>query len=259
MKAIILAAGMGTRLGKYTEGKPKALLEFAGKSLLEYQLDTLRAAGITDISIVKGYMAEKINFPDVVYYEDHSKTNMVTSLFCAREQMDDDFLLCYGDILYEPHVLEKVLNTDCDVGVTVDTDFLPYWNARLENPQEDHESLVMNEDEIIKLGAPNPPESDIHGRYVGLIKFAGNGVNALKQTYDDLHKKHWDSPEPWYFSKSFKKAYMTDVLQAMIDDGNEVAAIKIEHGWLEFDTTNDYEKYQEWLKTGAMNSFFHFS
>ena len=88
MKAIILAAGMGTRLGKYTENLPKCMLEFNGKSLIERQVDTLRKAGITDISIVRGYQPEKITISGVRYYHnpDFSNTNMVETLFCAEKE-----------------------------------------------------------------------------------------------------------------------------------------------------------------------------
>ena len=68
MKAIILAAGMGTRLGKYTENLPKCMLNFNGKTLIQHQIDTLRECGITDIIIVKGHVPEKIQIPGVKYY-----------------------------------------------------------------------------------------------------------------------------------------------------------------------------------------------
>jgi NDP-sugar pyrophosphorylase family protein len=63
MKAILLAAGMGTRLDKYTKDLPKCLLNLAGKTLIERQVETLRAAGINDIVIIKGFMPDKINIP----------------------------------------------------------------------------------------------------------------------------------------------------------------------------------------------------
>ena len=63
MKAIIIAAEPGSRLKNLTNDKPKCLLEIAGKSLLQYQIDTLRSCGITNISVIKGYKKEKINYP----------------------------------------------------------------------------------------------------------------------------------------------------------------------------------------------------
>ena len=108
--AIILAAGMGTRLGKYTENLPKGMLNFNGKPLIQWQVDTLRSCGINDIIIVKGYEPDKINIEGVKYYEnkDYANTNMVETLMEAEDEMDDEILVCYADILYEKEVIEKI-------------------------------------------------------------------------------------------------------------------------------------------------------
>lgn len=96
MKAIILAAGMGTRLGKYTEGLPKGMLDFRGKSLIERQIKILRSCEISDISIVRGYKPEKIDFTNVKYYfnEDFENTNMVESIFKAESELTSETLVC---------------------------------------------------------------------------------------------------------------------------------------------------------------------
>jgi len=88
MKAVILAAGMGVRLGKYTAGLPKGMLNFAGKTLIERQIDTFRKAGVGDIIIVTGYNAEKIPYKGVRYCHNpnYESTNMVESLFCAEAE-----------------------------------------------------------------------------------------------------------------------------------------------------------------------------
>ncbi len=259
MKAIILAAGMGTRLGKYTEGLPKGMLDFGGKSLIEHQIDTLRSCGLNDIIIAKGYMPEKINFPNVKYYinEDYANTNMVETLMCAEEEMTEDFLVLYSDILYEEHVLQAVLDAPCEVGVTVDTDFREYWETRLEKPEEDDESFQIGpKGNIIELGTPDPTMDQMSGRYVGIIKFAGNGIEDFKRVYNENREKYFDKDEPWLNSKSFKKGYMTDMIQAIINDGVQVDPIKVKRGWLEFDTVEDYELYQKWLEDGTMDKFY---
>ena len=261
MKAIILAAGMGTRLGKYTENLPKCMLKFSGKPLIDWQVETLRDSGIKDIVIVKGYMSDKIQVPGVKYYtnEDYANTNMVETLFSAEEEMDDEILVCYGDVLYEKEVIRKILASKADIGVTVDEDYLDYWNERLDNPEEDTESLVIDgEGKIIELGDTRCSLDKAKVRYVGLIKFSGKGVEALKKVYHENKTRFFDKDEPWLRSKSFKKAYMTCMLQALINDGHRVDPIIIKHGWLEFDTTEDYEKYNGWSNNGSLSKFFNF-
>ena len=92
MKAIILAAGMGTRMDKYTKNLPKCMLNFNGKPLIERQIETLRSVGINDIMVVKGYMPDKINIEGVKYYvnKNYENTNMVETLMCAEEEMNDE-------------------------------------------------------------------------------------------------------------------------------------------------------------------------
>jgi L-glutamine-phosphate cytidylyltransferase len=261
MKAIILAAGMGTRLGKYTENLPKCMLEFNGKTLIERQVDTLRECGIIDIVIVKGYMPDKINISGVKYYvnEDFANTNMVETLFCAEDELDDEILVCYADIIYEKKVLEKIIVNKSDIGVTVDEDYWDYWDARLDEPKEDTESLVIEEGKIIELGDTECDMDKAKERYVGLIKFSKKGIEALKKVYHENKGKYFDKYEPWLRSKSFKKAYMTCMLQAIINSGFIVEPIFIKQGWLEFDTEDDYERYNQWHKEGSLGRFFSFS
>ena len=86
MRAIIVAAGMGKRLAPYTDDRPKCLVDINGKTLLERQLQSYRAAGVTDIAVVRGYRAEQIDFPGLRYFEnpDFRTNNILASLFRAR-------------------------------------------------------------------------------------------------------------------------------------------------------------------------------
>src|SRR3989344_6299138 len=229
MKAIILAAGMGTRLGKYTENLPKGMLNFAGKSLIERQIETLRSCGINDISIVTGYMKDKIKIPNIKYYhnEDFANTNMVASLFCAEQELNDEVLICYADILYEKKVIKKILNSKLDIGVTADDSYWNYWQARLDNPGEDIESFIIKDNRIIELGLPRCSLDKAKARYVGLIKFSKRGVEALKKVFHENKEKYWNKDEPWLNSKSFKKAYMTDILQSLINANHKLEPIII--------------------------------
>ncbi len=260
MKAIILVAGKGTRLGKYTKDMPKCMLKFNDKTLLQTQIDTLRSCGIKKIIVVKGYMQYKIKIKGVKYYvnEDYENTNMVETLMCTEKEMNDEILVCYGDILYEKKVIRKILKDKSDIGVVVDSDYWDYWTARLDEPEKDTESMIIKNQKITKLGTPTSKKDDIKFRYVGLIKFSKKGVDILKKVYHENRKKYFDKDVQWMNSKSFKKAYMTCMLNAIIKAGYIVNPIIIQHGWLEFDTNEDYEKYNLWLKEGALSRFIEF-
>lgn len=257
MKAIILAAGMGTRLGKYTENLPKCMLTMLGKPLIERQIETLRFCGINDIVVITGYQSDKINIPGVTYYknEKYAETNMVESLFTAEEALTGEIIVAYSDILYEKRVVDTILHAHVDIGVTVDSDYWEYWQARMDNPLNDIESMVINEHgNIIELGSPCGPDK-AKTRYVGLIKFSNRGTEILKETYHKNKVLYGKSYEPWLGSKSFKQGYMTSMLQAIINAGYEVKPITIKRGWLEFDTVIDYDRVCAWTQNGQLEKF----
>jgi len=263
MKAIVLAAGMGTRLGPHTTEKPKCMVPLAGKPLLERQLEVLRLVA-DEIVVVRGYLGEAIRIADVRYYENpnYRSTGMVASLMCAREELGDDCLICYSDIVYEPRVAEAVTSCRSSIGVVVDVDYQDYWHARLdsqESPEDfadDQESLrIDSEGKITELGNPNPNADELDGRYVGLIRFNGAGAQTLIQSHDELTDQ-LNPEESWRNSSSFKQASMTDMLQEMIDRGHRVDSIPIRQGWLEMDTEQDYERYHQWIQEESMGRYF---
>lgn len=260
MKAIILAAGKGTRLAKYTKNMPKCMLKFNGKALIEWQVETLRSCGIKDISIVKGYMPDKIKISGVKYYtnKDYADTNMVETLFAAEKEMNDGLIVCYSDILYQKNVLKKVIDSKADIGVTVDGNYWDYWEARLDDSKSDTESLVIKKGVITELGETNCGIEKAKTRYVGLVKFSKKSVKIFKKIYHENKKKYYNKDMPWLRSRSFKKAYMTSLLQAIINAGHEMKPIIIKRGWLEFDTELDYERYIKWLNEGTLIRFFDF-
>ena len=257
MKAIILAGGLGTRLGKYTKNLPKAMLNFEGKPLIQRQVETYRKLGIEDIIIVRKHLADKINISGVKFIDETDyETHMVVGLFEARNEFNDNLILSYGDLLFEQKVLEDTINSHFDVCVVVDTDWKDYWIARYGSYLEDSESMILDEKgRIISLGIPNPKPEDMHARYVGIIKFSKKILQEIEKVYDKSKKEFWD--KPWYTSPSFKRAYMTDFIQSLIDNNLNVNAIKIRRGWFEFDTVKDYEQALTWIKEGSLNRFYN--
>jgi len=104
-RALILAAGQGTRLRPLTDDKPKCLVPLMGKSLLQRQTETLKKAGIKTIHIATGYRAEQIERLGFTssFNPRYDQTNMVESLFCAKEfiEQEGDLIIAYGDIVYK--------------------------------------------------------------------------------------------------------------------------------------------------------------
>lgn len=255
MKAIILAAGQGTRLKKYTENLPKGMLSFMGKTIIERQIETYRNAGIENINIVRGFVADKINYDGVKYYmnEDYANTNMVESLMAARAEFDDDVIVSYSDILFEEQMLKVMMESKDDFACAVDDNWKAYWQKRYGKVDFDTESLVINKlNNITELGLENPSIEKIDARYVGLLKFSKAGLEFITSTMEAAYKDFED--KPWQQSgKTVRKAYMTDLLNAIIEVGKEVKAVHFNNGWIEFDTNEDYENAVRWAEDGCLS------
>lgn len=241
MKAVILAAGMGTRMGKYTEGLPKGMMPFNGKPLIQWQIERLRSAGVSDINIVTGYQASAISFPNVTLHHNpnYASTNMVESLMCAREVLNEDVLVTYADIIYDLKLARLMLDCYHDVGVAVDESWRDYWMLRYGTTETDLETLSVDQSgRINELGRPVSCSDGIRHRYIGLIKFSKVGIGHAIEIYD---KKKVRS-EGWVQSGNpFAKGYMTDLLHELIINGNAVYPVVTQNGWLEFDTERDRE------------------
>ena len=254
MKAIILAAGRGTRLKKYTENLPKGMLSFMGKTIIERQIELYQQCGIDNIVVVRGFAADKIQYEGVKYYtnEDYANTNMVESLMAAKSEFDDDIILSYSDVLFEEHMLKAMMESSADFAVAVDDNWKEYWRKRYGKIDFDTESLSLDENgNIIELGLENPKIEDIDARYVGLLKFSQAGLKHVVSIMEDAYLQYED--KPWQQSgKPVRKAYMTDLIQAIIESGQPVKAERFHNGWIEFDSNEDYENACEWVEDGSI-------
>lgn len=249
MKAIIIAAGKGSRLKHYTEDLPKCMLEFEGKTLLQRQIEAFNANGITDISVIKGYAREKIDYPNLKYYinDDYENNNILNSLFYAEEKMDGPLIVSYCDILFEKGVVAKLLESPHDISIVVDTDWKDYYQGREEHPIEEAENVVLGENnKVMTIGKEFADKFNTHGEFIGMMKFTENGIEVFKQHFHRAKQLFCD--KPFQEAKTFEKAYLTDLIQYMVDGGVPIHAAIIERGWKEIDTIEDYEKTQK----GAM-------
>ena len=259
MNAIILAAGEGKRLRPLTEDKPKCMIDLFGKPLIQRQIETFQACGINDISIVTGYCEDKITFDNVRYFRNYkyATTNMVETLFCAKNAIKDSTLVSYGDIVFEKNVLKKLIEATDDMCVVVDKDWYKYWKIRFTNPLDDAERLVLDNDGYItNIGQKVTNTKQIMGQYIGLMKFQKNGVHILKDFYERTKKHASSGINPLNSNLPFEKSYLTDLLQGLILDGRKIKSVLINNGWLEVDTIHDYEVYNHLKEEMKLHEFF---
>ena len=251
-KALILAAGQGSRLRPLTNTRPKCLVELDGKSLLSHQIKTLNSLMIDDIHVVTGYLARKIEDLgfDTSHNEKYDKTNMVYSLFCAIDFLkscNEDLIIAYGDIIYEKKNLDALLKSEHCISCMIDKNWLKLWSLRNENPLDDAETLVVDSfDRIIEIGKKPINYDKIHGQYTGLIKIKAEAIPKLIAFYKKLSK------QVSYDGQDFNNMYMTSFLQEIINSGMEIYAVFVLGGWLEVDSVTDIEVYENLLKSNKL-------
>mgnify|MGYP000008693929 FL=1 len=243
VKSIIIAAGLGSRLKGYTEALPKCMLMFGEKTLLERQLEVYKDCGIKDISVVRGFKKEKINYKGLNYYDntDYDNNNILNSLFYAEEAISGNVVISYSDILFDTSVVRRLLESNADISIVVDIDWRGYYIGRQDHPVEEAEKVIFDaNNEVLKIGKVITTKQDVYGEFIGMLKLSPRGSEIIKLHFNRAKKIFWD--KPFQRSQTFQKAYITDLIQDMVDMGVSIHCVIIERGWKEIDTVEDYEK-----------------
>lgn len=234
-KAIILAAGRGSRLKELTADKPKCLVSLHNKPLLLWQLDAIKGAGISDIGIVLGYKSEKIKPFKLHTFQNHrwNETNMVSTLNCADAWLSEySCIVSYSDIVYSKRCVTKLIEAPGDITISYDKNWLALWKMRFENPLDDAETFKLNKrGTITEIGNKTDNLDEIEGQYMGLLKFTPLGWGIVKKFLASLDIKTRD------------KIDMTSLLSGLIKCGVKIQAVPISENWYEVDSVQDLKLY----------------
>lgn len=234
MKAIILAAGRGSRMQGMTERQPKCFVELHGKRLIEWQIDAFRQAGIDEIFIVCGYLSEVFHYP-CHYFENvrWQETNMVRSLETAREiLMSSNCIVSYSDIVYSSRSIQCLLDRVEDIAITYDPNWLKLWTLRFEDPLSDAETFKIDTlGYLTEIGNRPQTISEIEGQYMGLCRFSPSGWRIVDRFLSDLSTPQVD------------KMDMTHLFKTLIKLGVKIKGVPINEPWYEIDSVSDLEKY----------------
>lgn len=247
MRAIILAAGFGSRLMPLTKDNPKCMVEYKNKKIIDYEIQALKENDIHEICVVGGYLfdvlkdyvSEKYNLGIFYKNENYDKTNMVHTLFCTREFLqkciedEQDVIISYADIVYFKDSIEKLKNSKDDFAIIIDKAWKNLWEKRFKNPLDDAETLKLKDGFIVELGKKAKNYDEIQGQYIGLFKFSHVFLKKVLKSYGELDKNLF------YDGKDFKNMYMTSFLQILIDQYKNAKAVEISGNWCEIDFVED--------------------
>lgn len=236
MKAIILAAGRGSRMKNMTNEQPKCLVDLNGKTLLERQLESLKKAGIEDIGIVTGYKHEMLKKYELVEFHNPlwEKTQMVSSLACASEWLKKyECIVSYSDIFYEASAVELLINCDANIAITYDPNWLELWTGRFGDPLLDAETFKLNNDGTLgDIGNKPKTIEEVQGQYMGLLKFTPVGWDKIESIRSIMKIADRDS------------IHMTGIMQILIKQFEfEIMTKKYLGKWGEVDSKIDLMYY----------------
>lgn len=235
MKAIILSAGQGSRLGHLVDEKPKCLIAFNGRSLLDRQLDTLEANGVEEAVVVTGFEDERVeqalkdrsSGPSVrtIFNPFYKVADNAGSLFMARNELEGDCLLWNGDTLVSNPLMARVLN-NAQPGICVTID-------RKSSYDEDDMKVIEEEGRLKAIGKRLPLDR-VNAESIGLLALRADGAERLRTAVERALR----TPEGttiWYLRVIHKIAQTSEVWT--LDIGGDE--------WGEVDFPADVEKASE--------------
>jgi len=246
MRAIIIGAGRGSRLMPTTAETPKCFATVEGKRILDWTVDAFKVNGVDQITFIGGYRIETVreHYPDFTFRHntDWENNNILASLLYAEDLMDAPFVCCYSDILFTQKIVADVLDSDADISLAVDTEWLTRYETRSEHPSDDAEKLIVENGRVMRVDR-RIPEPEAYGEYIGLAKFSAEGASAFRDFYHDRRQEF--AGKPFREAKIFEKAYLIHLLQDMIECGQTMSHVDTPGGYIEVDTQQDFEYARE--------------
>jgi phosphoenolpyruvate phosphomutase len=231
VNAIILAASQGN-LGELTRTSPKTLLEVNGKSLLSTQVDELNRIGIKDVTVVRGFGKEQVKLNNIrtIDNDEFAATRELYSLSLAADQIRENTVISYGDIIFKPFVLHELLNDPNNITLIVDADYEPgsekdYVAASARYERTNYKGTASFLQMNTALAAP-----EIAGEFIGLWKVNATGAGQVRDALSLLRK-----------NSDFRNMTCADLFNEVARH-HPIAVRYISHAWLDVDTLVDYQR-----------------
>ncbi|MCX9156175.1 phosphocholine cytidylyltransferase family protein [Niveibacterium sp. 24ML] len=237
MKAIILAAGRGSRMGALTAEQPKCLVKVGGVALLDRQLQALREAGIDDIAVVTGYQQQALAERPLHFFHNPrwAETNMVASLACAASWLrQQPCVVSYSDIFYTSNAVRPLIDSNAELAITFDQNWLSLWQQRFADPLSDAETFSYDRHQrLLTIGGRAASTAEIRGQYMGLLRFTPASWAVVERLQQQLDGASWDRLD------------MTALLKRLLQQGEPAITVcPYADPWGEVDAESDLALYQ---------------
>ncbi|MGA2902305.1 MAG: phosphocholine cytidylyltransferase family protein [Candidatus Korobacteraceae bacterium] len=245
MRAVILAAGRGSRMGHCGDDRPKCLVELDGKPLIERQIAALQRGGVDEIGVVRGYRAEMIDFPGLSYFANPrwAETNMVMSLAAAAPWLrSGPVIVSYGDIFYRSELVRGLADAPGQLVISYDRAWRRLWSRRFADPLADAETFRIDAaGQLLEIGGRTTRIEDIEGQYMGLLKFtppAWSTVEAVVSALDPAIRDRLD---------------VTGLLRRLLAGKQlPIGTFATDGQWGEIDNPEDVALYEKMVSEGEL-------
>ena len=179
-QAVILAAGLGSRLGGGSDGRPKCLLDVGGRTLIRHHLEVLNGLGVEDILIVVGHGAEQVmeevrHAGVMKFNHRYSSTNSLYSLWLTRKWIARSMMVINGDVLADPQIYRQLLEENGNVLA---------FDSRSGTGEEEMK-VRFESNRLLAINKDMDPDHS-HGEHLGILKFDARGARALMDEADRL-------------------------------------------------------------------------
>jgi choline kinase len=245
MKAIIVAAGRGRRLGPETAAIPKCMVSVGGRPILHRQLDALVAAGADDMVVVRGYLGDRIDggARRLRFVENHAweTNNILASLLHAEAEMPGGFLFSYSDIVFAGDHARRVAAAPGAVALVIDRRWQDAYVGRLQHPVSEAELAKVEQTpdgpRVVRVGKRVVAAEEAAGEFIGLAKFSPEGAAALGGVWATALRGGLD--RAFGAAATLRQAYLSDALNQMASDGVPLVPVFVDGRWREIDTEED--------------------
>ncbi len=249
MRAVIIGAGRGSRLGAETERLPKTLVEVMGRPMLDWILDALAAGGFrrSDVVFVCGY-AEGVlreRYPDLTFVRnaDWEHNNILASLLTAREHLGDGFVSTYSDIVYDGAIVERLVKSPHAYVLGCDTAWRRRYVARSRHPETDAEKLRADGERVLEVSRHVPSEA-AQGEFIGVMRLDAAAARRFVAAYDRAHAAF--QGRVFREERRFERAYLIDLIQQQLEAGEAIHRVDTHGGYMEIDTEQDLALAERW-------------
>ena len=245
MKAIILSAGYGYRLGNLTNDLPKSLVDVNGKSIIQRQIETFRNNNVKEIIVIVGPNKDKFQLNDIEYVVDKNfhEHEQLGSLMVANKHFQNDIVISFGDVIVDDNIMKQVIESTYDIGIAIDLKWEKNYENRTQHPKSEADLALIRSNKLIKIKKNlDAVENHQLAEFLGIIKLSNIGSKKFLDVFERLNSSHEGK---FHDASSFQKAYLTDMIDELIQTNEDVNPIFIDGVWFEIDTIEDLENIRK--------------